>query len=86
MKNTVDCVLSNSSAISSALRSRISLLVCRMVRVLPAIIRVKAIKSYLHVNFSPRKQIAKSELETIAVAELHDNRTISAKGRTTIKK
>lgn len=83
MKYAIDYLVYKRSTISSALLSRISLLVCMMVRVFPEMIKIKAIKSYFHVNFSLRKQIAKRELETIAVAELHDNRTMSAKGRTT---
>ena len=39
-----------------------------------------ASKSYFTENFSPRKQMAKRALETMAVAELQDRRTISANG------
>ena len=84
MKKASDYLLLKRSAISSESRSRISLLVCMIVRVLPEMISTNATRSYFQVNFSPRRQIAKRELETIAVAELHDNRTMSAKGSTTI--
>ena len=47
--------------------------------------RTRAMKSYFQLNFSPRKQIANRELEMIAVAVLHDKRTISANGRTSIR-
>ena len=53
---------------------------------LPTIISIRAEVWYLQSNFSPRKQIAMSVLEMIPVAELHENRTISAKGRTTSRK
>ena len=40
-------------------------------------------KSYLHENFSPNSTMASNELLKIAVAELQDKRTMSAKGSTT---
>lgn len=42
-------------------------------------------KSYLQVNFSPKSQIAKKELEPIAFAELQDMSTKSANGKVTIE-
>ena len=51
--------------------------------VFPRIIRNKAVKSYFQMNFSPRTQIAITELAIIAVAELLARSTRSAKGRTT---
>ena len=81
-KNTIDYLFLNKSTMSSESRSIISLLVYKIVNVLPETIRNRATKSYLNVNFSPKQQIAIRELETIAVAALHDNRTMSAKGST----
>ena len=52
---------------------------------LPTTMSARAMKSYFQLNFSPRKQIANRELEMIAVAVLHDKRTISANGRTSIR-
>ena len=57
-----------------------SLLLCRIVKVLPMMMNASASKSYFTENFSPRKQMAKRALETMAVAELQDRRTMSAKG------
>ena len=57
-----------------------------MVKVFPKIIRNKAAKSYFHMNFSPKRQIAKIELVMIAVAELLANKTKSANGSTTTKR
>ena len=54
-----------------------------MVNVFPSIIRNNAVKSYFHMNFSPKRQIEKQALVTIAVAELLANRTKSANGNTT---
>ena len=54
-----------------------------MFNVLPKIIRNIAGRSYFHMNFSPKRQIAKIVLVTIAVAELHASNTRSANGSTT---
>ena len=86
MKKAIDLLLLSSIATSAALRSIYSLFVCMIVSVFPETMKIRAIASYLHENFSPRRQMAKIELATIAVAELHDRRTISAKGSTTTQK
>ena len=84
-KNTTACVLNKSAVIYSEVRSTFSLLVCMIERVLPEMMSTKANKSYLHVNFSPKRQIANKELEVIAFAELQDMSTKSANGRVTIE-
>ena len=83
MKKIIDLLVIKREAISSEVLSFVSLLVCRTVSVLPTIISIRAEVWYLQSNFSPRKQIAMSVLEMIPVAELHENKTISANGRTT---
>ena len=82
MKTSV-YVLLNRVVISVMSRSSLSLLDWTIVNVFPNIMRNRAVRSYFHMNFSPKRQIEKQALVTIAVAELLANRTKSANGNTT---
>lgn len=55
-------------------------LACKTVKIEPHMIKANAGKSNLHMNTSPRQQMANIELNKMAVDVLHVKRTMSAKG------
>ena len=85
IKKTYEERVISSPLISSEVCSILYLLDYRIVRMPPEMMRTKAVKSYLHINGSPKRQIAKPDDMRIAVAELHVNKTRSANGSITKK-
>ena len=72
------CFDVNNSIIESRVNSVCTVFDNSIIVIAPAPIRLKAGKSYLQINFSPRHLIERNVLYAIAVIEFEEMRTISA--------